>query len=316
MHPKEFTRLLVTEVVDNNPPDSRGFISENGIDISNLNDADVIWKAFVRYNIDAYGVRSGIVWKYWNLTSDEAILKQRTKLIEKILDLQGLKCYSNFTFHCPVTYASGEFLDIDKCYLKGSLESCPVIDLINELKWHRAHHRVAKILVEDAKRLLIDDKNGSKDGNLNNVVNGILEKYPDDKQGRTLATKELLSKFDDIKGYGNPPKVITWFLSEMSSPVHQVNHWPNLDHRQLSPVDTHVQRLMVRFGFIDSKVASNKNIETELSKLYPEEPRKLDFALYRLGADLEEGICAKTPNCELCKEKHFKLFQNCQARQI
>ncbi|MEN6551324.1 MAG: DUF2400 family protein [Methanobacterium sp.] len=207
-------------------------------------------------------------------------------------------------------------MDIDKCYLKGSLESCPVLDLIEELKWHRAHYRVAKILVEDAKRLLIDDENGSKDGNLNDVIRGILDKYPDDEEGMNLATRELLSKFDDIKGYGNPPKVITWFLSEMSSPVHLVNHWPNLDHRQLSPVDTHVQRLMVRFGFIDSKVASNKNIEIELSKLYPEEPRKLDFALYRLGADSEEGICAKIPNCELCKEKHLKLFQNCQARQI
>lgn len=316
MNNKDFARLLMEEVVDSNPPDSRGFISENGIDDSNLDDADEIWKAFVRYNIDAYGVRSGTVWKYWNLTSDEAILKQRTKLIEKIQKLQGLKCYRNFTFNCPVTYASGEFFNGDKCYLKGSLESCPVIELIKELKWHRAHHRVAKILVEDAKRLLIEDEFGAKNQNLNDIVHGIFQKYPDNEQGRTLATKELLSKFDDIKGYGNPPKVITWFFSEMSSPVHQVNHWPNLDHRQLSPVDTHVQRLMVRFGFIDSKDVSNKNIEIELSKLYPEEPRKLDHGLYRLGADLEEGICAKTPNCELCKEKHLKLFQNCQARQI
>ena len=101
----------------------------------------------------------------------------------------------------------------------------------------------------------------------------------------------------------------------MSSPVHQVKHWPNLDHKQLSPVDTHVQRLMVRFGFIDAKNVSNKNIECKLSILYPEEPRKLDYGLYRLGAESEEGICAKTPNCELCNEKHPKLFQNCHAKK-
>lgn len=316
MHPKEFAKLIVEEVVDSNPPDSRGFISENGIDVSNLDDADEIWKTFVRYNIDAYGMKSGTVWKYWNLTPDEALIKQRKKLLSKIKDLNSLPCYDNFTFNCPVTYTAGNFSNMDQCYFKGSIINCPVINLINELKWHRAHYRVAKILAEDIKRLLIEDINGRKNGNLNEVVNGILAKYPDTEKGKISATRELLSRFDEIKGYGNPPKVITWFFSEMSSPFHQVNHWPNLDHKKFSPVDTHVQRLMVRFGYIDSKDVSNKNIESELSKLYPEEPRKLDFALYRLGAELEEGICAKTPNCELCNKKHPKLFQNCQAKEI
>ncbi|MEN6551323.1 MAG: hypothetical protein ABFC34_00390 [Methanobacterium sp.] len=59
MNKKDFSRLLIEELVDSNPPDSRGFISENGFDVSKLNDADEIWKAFVRYNIDAYGMKSG-----------------------------------------------------------------------------------------------------------------------------------------------------------------------------------------------------------------------------------------------------------------
>lgn len=316
MNQKEFASILVEEVVDSNPPDSRSFIGENGIDVSNLDDADEIWKTFVRYNIDAYGMKSGTVWKYWNLTPDEALIKQRIQLLERIKDLKSLPCYDNFTFCCPVTYAAGNFSNRDNCYSKGNIEDCPVFILIKELKWHRAHHRVAKILVEDAKRLLIEDINGKVNENLNDVVNGILAKYTDTDVGRTSATRELLSKFDYIKGYGNPPKVITWFFSEMSSPVHQVNHWPNLDNKQFSPVDTHVQRLMVRFGFIDTKHVSNKNIESELSRMYPEEPRKLDFALYRLGAELEEGICAKKPNCELCNQIHQKIYQNCQARTI
>lgn len=316
MHHKEFATILVKEIVDNNPPDSRGFIRENGIDVSNLDDADEIWKTFVRYNIDAYGMKSGTVWKYWNLTPDDALIKQRKNLLNKIEDLKNLPCYSNFTFHCPVTYASGNFSNLDHCYSIGTIKDCPVINLINELKWHRAHHRVAKILVEDAKRLLIEDIDGKNNGDLNDVVNGILAKYPDTEEGKTSATKELLSKFDDIKGYGNPPKVITWFFSELSSPVHQVNHWPQLDHKQFSPVDTHVQRLMVRFRFIDSKDVSNKNIENRLSILYPDEPRKLDFALYRLGAELEEGICGKNPKCKLCKEKHSKLYQKCDFKVI
>lgn len=80
--------------------------------------------------------------------------------------------------------------------------------MIKELKWHRAHYRVAKILVEDAKRLLIEDVNGSKDGNLNDVVNGIFREYVDDEEGRVSATRELLKKFDGIKGYGTRHKLL------------------------------------------------------------------------------------------------------------
>lgn len=95
---------------------------------------------------------------------------------------------------------------------------------------------------------------------------------------KSAATSELLDIFRNIKGYGNPPKVITWFFSEFSSPVHQINHWPELDYKKFNPVDTHVGRLMVRFGFIDEDNASNENIDKRLNELYPEEPRKLDFS--------------------------------------
>lgn len=315
MNSKQFARILVEEVVDSNPPDSRGFISENRIDVSNLDDADEIWKAFVRYNIDAYGMKSGTVWKYWNEEKDEALMKQRELLLDKIKHLERLPCYKNFTTLCPVKYKGGNFVDADKCYQKDSFMQCPVVTLIQELKWHRNHYMVAKILVEDAKRLLIEDSDGAKDGNLNDVVDGLIKKYPDDEQGRASATKELISKFDDMKGYGTPPKVITWFFSELSSPIHQVKHWPHLDYRHLSPVDTHVQRLMIRFNFIKGNEASNMNIEKKLSELYPEEPRKLDYGLYRLGAELEENICGKIPKCNLCNEKHPILFKNCYAKQ-
>lgn len=320
MNSKDFARVLVEEVVDSNPPDSRGFISENGIDVSNLDDADEIWKAFVRYNIDAYGMKSGTVWKYWNELPDEALIKQREKLLDKIKYLKGLPCYNNFTTNCPVTYKKTEnFVDAEKCYHKDFFMECPVVNLIQELNWHRAHYKIAKILAENVKRLLIEDDNGAKNGNLNDVVNRLINKYPkypDDEKGKVSATEKLISKFDEIKGYGNPPKVITWFFSELSSPVHQVEHWPNLDYMHLSPVDTHVQRLMVRFKFINSKEVSNKNIEKKLSELYPEEPRKLDFGLYRLGGELEEGICGIKPKCELCQEKHPKLYKNCYVKLL
>lgn len=313
MNAKEFAGLLVEEVVETNPPDSRKFINENGIDASNLGNADEIWKAFVRYNIDAYGMKSGTVWKYWNKASGENLIKNRIELLNKIKDLKCLECYNNFTIHCPVTFKSGNFVNKELCYQKDSFSQCPVVILIQELKWHRAHYRVSKILVENAKRLLIENIDGAKNKNLNDVVNGIFVKHTNDNSSIT-ATTELLSIFDNIKGYGSPPKVITWFFSELSSPVHQIEHWPKLDYKQLSPVDTHVLRLMVRFEFLKPNEATNKNIENKLSELYSEEPRKLDYGLYRLGAESEENICGKIPNCELCKVKHLKLYLNCPAK--
>lgn len=309
----ELAKILVEDIVDLNQPDSRLFINGCGIDSSDLDNSDEIWKAFVRYNIDAGGIKSSIVYKYWNNTTEVALIKQRERLIDNIELLKGWECYSNFTYFCPVTYKSGNFVNVDKCHNPAFFDECPVINLIKELKWHKAHYRIAKLLAEDAKRLLIDDIFGKKKRNLNDVVTGILEKYPNDAQGKAAATTELLNKFLDMKGYGTPPKVITWFLSELSSPVHQVNHWPGLDYNQLNPVDVHVKRLMVRFGFIDNNEVSNINISNKLFEFYPDEPRKLDFALYRFGGESEYNICGKIPKCELCKEQYHRIFENCSS---
>ncbi len=229
--------------------------------------------------------------------------------------LKNSECYNNVTKCCPVKYTGGNFVNADECHNPDFFDECPVVNLIKELHWHRAHYKIAKILVENTKRLLIEDSFGKKERNLNDVVNGILDKYSDDKCGKAKATEELLSKFKDMMGYGTPPKVVTWFLSEMSSPVHQVKHWPELDYTQLNPVDTHVKRLVVRFEFVNDNDVSNENIDDKLNELYPEEPRKLDFALYRLGGEAEDNICGKIPKCELCKQKYQKVYENCYAQE-
>jgi len=311
MNSMDFAQIIVKEIVDKNPPDSRLFLCGNGIRFNNLDDSDEIWKAFVRYNIDAGGIKSSIVGKYWNLLPDNALIKQRTPLLDKILLLTGLKCYKDFTHNCPVKYLKDEgFVDADKCHGQEFFSECPVVNLIQELSWHKKHHAFAKIIVETGKRLLIEDNYGKSNGNLNDVVIGILDRYPDNDEGKCAATSKLLDLFKNIKGYGNPPKVITWFFSEFSSPVHQINHWPRLYYRKLNPVDTHVRRLMVRFGFVHDNKASNIEIDLKLNELYPEEPRKLDFGLYRLGG--EESICGSTLNCEMCKEKHPIVWENCK----
>lgn len=110
MDSKEFASLLVHELVDKSIPDSRCFLSENGIDFSNLDNNDEIWKAFVRYNIDAGGIKSSIVGKYWNLLPESALIKQRKQLLDKIQPLKNLECYKNFTHNCPVKYKAGILL--------------------------------------------------------------------------------------------------------------------------------------------------------------------------------------------------------------
>jgi hypothetical protein len=47
----------------------------------------------------------------------------------------------------------------------------------------------------------------------------------------------------------------------------------------------------MRFGFVSDKNSSSTYIAEEFAELYPKEPRKLDFALYRLGSEGEENFC-------------------------
>jgi len=320
---ENFARILINELVekDKSKGDVRISHKRNGIDSSNLNDADEIWKLFVRYNLDSGGMKSKTVEDNWNTIPNHSILKQRKELVQDILALKQkfisgpLDCYSNLSENCPMTFSNGSGFKNVTCLDVKVIDICPVVEITKEIGWHRMHYKIAKIVVECARRLLIEDNIGKQNGNLNDVVFSIFNDY---KYGgddwKTRATKELILRFDNIKGYGRPPKVIIWMLSELSSPVHQVNHWPDVDLSQLTPVDTHVQRLMVRFGFLPSNLASAENINRRLNELYPEEPRNLDFALYRLGGELEESICRKDPDCKTCGERFPNIYKECPNR--
>jgi uncharacterized protein YeeX (DUF496 family) len=318
MQSKDFARLLISELVDKKPSksDPRVFHRRNGIDPERLDDADQIWLIFVRYNLDTKGMKSTVVEKRWLQIPKDSLLKNRNRLLEKVVFLKNENafCCKNFTTNCPITYTQQRGFSKNCLYPK-FFNSCPVSILTKELQWHRAHYQTAKIIVECAKRLLIEDTNGSKEANLNHVVEEIFDRYRDSgEKWKKKATNEFLSKFDGIYGYGKPPKVVVWLLSDLSSPVHHVNHWGEIDTSQLIPIDTHVGRLALRFRFVGAGNVSNNQIRNSLSQLYPEEPRKLDFALYRLGSEMEENICSKTPNCLLCSTRFPKIYEVCPAK--
>lgn len=309
MNSKEFAKLLVEELVDNHPPDSREFIRGSGIDPDNLDDPDEIWKFFVRCNLESLGIKAQIVGDHWNLIPENSMVKQREKLLESIKSLSNLKCYTNFSL-CPVEFKGNEFTNDESCCIR-NFDECPVVTITKELKWHKAHYKIAKIIVESAKRLLIENEYGKINGNFNDIVKATIEKYKDsDDKWKRKATKDIIDEFKGIKWYGNPPKAVVWFLSELSSPVHQVNHWP-LDSWQLTPIDVHVNRLAHRFGFL----TTNNSIKDALDNIYPEEPRKLDFALYRFGGGVERNICGKEPNCKKCKEEVPRIYEACSCSE-
>lgn len=311
MDSKEFAEILVEELVDNDPPDSKRWMRASGINPDNLDDADEIWKLFVRFNLESLGMKAQIVWNHYETIPDDSYLKQRQKLLDSIKPLEGLKCYENFSHECSMIFKGGSFYNKEMCYNNGNFDECPVVKLTNELKWHKAHYRIAKIIVETAKRLLIENENGKKNGNFNDIVNSIAEKYVDtDDRWKQKATKELLEQFNGIKWYGSPSKVVVWFFRELSSPFMQVNHFKNLDLWQFIPIDTHVEDLSNLFGFL----STNRDIRTVLPELYPEEPGKLDFALYKLGGEAEKNICNKNKrDCKSCKGELPKIYENCPS---
>ena len=234
MRTKEFARILVEDIVEageNNPSE---WLRNNGIATRNLNDKDEIWKLFVRYNINTGGVKDEIVEDHWNRISDNSILKNRQLLLNSILSLENDECYSNFSYLCPVRFKKDRGFSGIKCEDTEKFSKCPVIAITKELSWHRQHYKVAKIIVECAKRLLIEDGHGRNEGNLNDVVRGVFSKHEGNEANwRITATNEIISKFDNIKGYGRPSKVITWVLSDLGSPVHELSHWPDFDLSQL-----------------------------------------------------------------------------------
>lgn len=281
----------------------------------------MIWQYFVRYNIDTGGVKSATVERQWNSTPQNSVLKNRAKLLGLLHNFRKLsplpKCFNNFTSYCSLQYrkSSGFALPDSYCHAIDKPEECPVYVLTKELFWHRVHYRIAKIIVECAKRLLLEDLVGYKNGNINDIVESHVVTHKSKKQDyKVSATKEFLHRFKGVKGYGDPPKAVVWLLSDLSSPIHGINHWTEIDIHQLTPVHTHVLRLADRFGFLNNVQTSNEAISRRLSELYPEEPRKLDFALYRLGAELEENICRKIPDCESCRSKLPRIYNACPWR--
>lgn len=259
MESKDFAKLLVSELVEKElQKNARYFHKLNGINSDNLVDADEIWKAFARYNLDTKGVKSTLTQDRWIKTPNSSLLKNRLSLLKAINQIknQAHLCSKNFT-DCPVTYTQKQGFT-KNCRYPHLFEQCPVVTLTKELAWHRAHYSIAKTIVESANKLLLDDKVGRKEANLNHIIQDIFDRRRNScKSWKTDATKEFLSKFEGIKGYGKPPKVLVWFLSDLCSPVHQINHWPEIDTSQLTPIDTHVARLSLRFGFVQSGYSSN-----------------------------------------------------------
>lgn len=307
MNDKEFAKLLVDKITLSEKADARQFHSRNGLDSSRLGESDEIWKLFVRYNLETGGMKSKAVENQWKKIGNESILKSKDKLLEGISALKRKQCYENFTYSCPMTFKKSKGFIKNGC----AVSECPVMALTESISWHRKHHRIAKVIAECAKRLLVENQD-VHNGNLNDLIISISNKYRGKHDDwRPLATREFISLFDNIREYGNPPKVIVWMLSDLSSPVHQVNHWPDIDPTQLTPVDTHVMRLVRRFGWV--AMPTNENIRRKLEELYPEEPRKLDFALYRFGAESEENICSKDPNCGKCHARLRVIYDACSA---
>jgi len=311
MKVEEFCRILVEEIVDQNNNNPSSFLKKNGIDPLNLNDKDEIWRLFVRYNLNTGNVKDTIVEKHWNKLLENSILKNRKVLLASVRGIKGYDCYENFTSKCPVSYKKNEGFTNVVCSDSMNLDSCPVMKVTEEIKWHRQHYKIAKIIVECAKRLLIEDAFGSIEGDLNSVILGTTSKYKDHPKAKMKITREIISKFDNMRNFGSPPKAIVWMLSDLCSPVHGLSHWPYFDLSQLSPVDTHVKRLMKRFGLL----AANENIAEKLQELYPEEPRKLNLALYKLGAEAELKICRKTPDCGKCKTNLPRIYDACPSEE-
>ena len=245
MNPKQFARILVEEIIDKGENDPSPFLKRNGINPRNLQDKDEIWKMFVMYNLYTGNIKDATVEKYWNMIPAGSIVKSRQKLLDKIASLKGKPCYTNFSTNCPMTFTkTGGYKNIH-CNDHSSLRTCPVVNIVEELTWHRQHYKTAKVITECAKRLLIENKHGNISGNLNEIVNNLVKKHESSGNDyKARITEEFLSYFCNIRNYSECPKAIVWLLADLSSPVHRLDHWPYFDLSECTPVDTHVQRLV------------------------------------------------------------------------
>lgn len=318
MKEREFAALLVSEVISkcNAPEKTRAFHQRNGIDTDNLADADQIWILFARYNLETGGMRSTVCDEHWESIPKGGLIRNRLRLMEAVECLSAKKCFENFTTRCPVLYTNKRGFDMPRCVSPDSQSICPVIGLTREISWHRKHIRISKILAECAKRFLLLHDAGRKSGNLNDVVASIFEKHlARGGQWKRQATREFLDLFKGIAEYGSPPKVVALMLSDLASTLHGILHWPDFDLNSLVPVDTHVRRLSLRFGFVSGQDLSSENIGDRIAGLYPQEPRRLDFALFKLASDYEDGVCGSEPNCPKCQQMYRLIWESCPARR-
>lgn len=165
MNDKQFANLIVDKLALPEKSQARQFHSNNGLATSRLGEADEIWRLFVRYNLDTGGMKSSIVENQWNKIDTDNILKRRDKLVEGLGRLRKEKCYENFTVFCPMRFKKGDGFEKKGC----TVPDCAVIDLTRSISWHRRHYRIAKVIAECAKRLLVDNQTVYH-ANLNNLV--------------------------------------------------------------------------------------------------------------------------------------------------
>ena len=229
-----------------------------------------------------------------------------------MLFMTNLNCFANFTRNCRIKYKQGRFLNREECYSSDNFKDCPMPKITKDLSWHRHHHKTSKIFLESAKRLFILNDAGKINGNLNDVVSAVFEKHRNSGNNwRTDATDEFYKIFEDMANYPSPAKTLQMFISNMSMPFKQVNHWPDFDLSTLIPIDTHVKRLSHRFAFVKTENPSPNQKKQAFQKVYPESPRSLNFAMFLFGAENEMNICTNAPKCDICKIKIPKVYNAC-----
>jgi hypothetical protein len=311
MPESKFAKILVEEIINNrfDVKKIHRLWQSLGLDQLNLDDEDEIWKWYVDSTLRWGGVKDELVNDNWPKIS---ILFNRKTLLDSITQISNLNCYSNFTRNCPIKYKQGKFFNKKDCYRNDNFEDCLMPNITKELSWHRQHYRTSKIFLESAKRLFILNIAGRTNGNLNDVVFAIFEKHKHSGASwKTDATEEFFQIFKEMKHYPLKPKSLLMFISNMSMPFMQVNHWPDFDLLTLIPVDTHVKRLSHRFEFVETENPSTNQIKQAFNNVYPQNPRSLNFAMFLLGAEDEMNICTKSPKCDICRKKISKVYDAC-----
>ena len=314
MQKREFAKILVDEVINNrfDLTTIHKLWESCELDRLNLCDKNNIWRWYVNATLHWGGVSDDLVNTHWKRFLNNSILFDLDKLLGSIMQMRNFDCFDNFTHNCRLKYKQVQFLNMEECCCTDYFDDCPMKKITNDLSWHRHHYKTAKIFIEAVKRLFILNDKGKQNGNMNDVVSAIFEKHRNSGNNwRSNATEEFFMIFENMNSYPLPAKSLLMFISDMSMPFLQVNHWPDFDLLSLIPVDTHVGRLSHRFRFVGTENPSFNQIKHAFQKLYPENPRYLSFAMFLLGGSNEMNICTKYPKCVDCKKEIPKVFEAC-----